>query len=300
MKRMLWASAALTFTTAVAAAQTTTPELDGLVNVNIQDVLQDIAVDLNIDETNIPVTLQVPVSVAANVCGVDVNVLSAQVDTGDASCTATTGSQELTQVVQQEMAAGGSTDSDDTASDGPDSTDDTASDGSGTTEDTASDDAGTTDDTASGSDTNTDDTASEDSGSSSDDVASDDDAAPMIRRPVPLIPLANLRQVNRKRLLTRSPLASRTGQEKLLPARGKGCLSRKATDFGGPAIWRAHPASHAALHEALNRSRYRRKPDYHRCCIRQQTPPAIRKAVFGRILYARAHPLHPNYLVPFD
>lgn len=164
MKRILLASAALTFTSALAAAQTTTPELDGLVNVNIQDVLQDIAVDLNVEETNIPVTLQVPVSVAANVCDVDVNVLSAELDTGEATCVAVTGSQELTQIVQQEMTAGDTTD---TAGDDTDTTEDTASDGSDTTDDT-------TDDTASGGDTNTDDTASDTTDDQSDDTASGD------------------------------------------------------------------------------------------------------------------------------
>jgi hypothetical protein len=153
---LLLSSVILTLASGTALAQTSA-EQDGLVNVNIQDVLQDIAVDLNIEETNIPVNLQVPISVAANVCGVDVNVLSAQAADGDASCNATTGSQELTQVVQQQMAAGGNAGTDDTASGG--------SGGSGTTDDTASGGGSTTDDTASG--------GSDQSGS--DDVATDGD-----------------------------------------------------------------------------------------------------------------------------
>lgn len=90
-----------------AAAQTL--PTDGLVNVNLQNILNNLAVDLNIDRANIPVTAQVPVNVAANVCGVSLNVLSAQIGTGGATCTAVTGSQELTLAVQQQMAAGGTT-----------------------------------------------------------------------------------------------------------------------------------------------------------------------------------------------
>lgn len=105
MKPITAASAALLLglTSNVTFAQT----LDGLVNVNLQDILRDIAVDLQIEETNIPATIQLPISIAANVCDVSVNALAVQVDTGSATCVAQTGSQELTQAVQQQMAAGG-------------------------------------------------------------------------------------------------------------------------------------------------------------------------------------------------
>jgi hypothetical protein len=80
--------------------------LPGLVNVNLENVLNDLSVRLNIDRANIPVNAQVPVTVAANVCGVSVNVLSVSTG-GQASCNATTTSPELVQVVQQQVAAGG-------------------------------------------------------------------------------------------------------------------------------------------------------------------------------------------------
>lgn len=151
MKRFLMASAALCMSTGLAAAQTT-PELDGLVNVNIQDVLQDIAIDLNIEETNIPVTIQLPISIAANVCDVNVNLLSAQADSGGATCTAVTGSQELTQIVQQEMAAGGSTGGTDDSAGSEDSGNDTAGNDNGSsTDDSASSEDGDTDDTTTSS-----------------------------------------------------------------------------------------------------------------------------------------------------
>jgi hypothetical protein len=122
MNRFIVATTSLMALAGVSHAQTN--DFEGLVNVNIQDVLQDIAVDLNVSDTNIPVTLQVPISLAANVCDVSVNVLSAQVASGDASCAAVTGSQELTQIVQQEMSTGGT----DQAADEPASENDLADD----------------------------------------------------------------------------------------------------------------------------------------------------------------------------
>jgi ABC-type proline/glycine betaine transport system substrate-binding protein len=79
-----------------------------LVNVNLQDVLNDLSVSLNINRDNIPVTAQVPINVAASVCGVSVDALAASIANGQASCTATTTTPALTQAVQQQIASGGS------------------------------------------------------------------------------------------------------------------------------------------------------------------------------------------------
>jgi hypothetical protein len=81
--------------------------IPSLVNVNLQNVLNDLSVRLNLDRANIPVNAQIPVTIAANVCGVSVNVLSVSTG-GQASCTAKTSSPELAQVVQQQISAGGS------------------------------------------------------------------------------------------------------------------------------------------------------------------------------------------------
>jgi len=81
--------------------------IPALVNVNLENVLNDLSVRLNIDRANIPVNAQIPIDVAANVCGVSVNVLSVSTG-GQASCDAQTASDELAQVVQQQIAAGGS------------------------------------------------------------------------------------------------------------------------------------------------------------------------------------------------
>src|SRR5687767_4878880 len=69
---------------------------EGLVNVQLGDVvLQQIAQDINVDVSQIPVEVQVPVGVAANICGVDANVLAEQKKDGEVSCDATSSSQAL-------------------------------------------------------------------------------------------------------------------------------------------------------------------------------------------------------------
>jgi hypothetical protein len=79
-----------------------------LVSVNLQNVLNDLSVAISVDRANIPVNAQVPIDVAANVCGVSVSALAASIASGQAGCTATTTSPQLTQLVQQQVAAGGS------------------------------------------------------------------------------------------------------------------------------------------------------------------------------------------------
>ena len=79
-----------------------------LVNVNLQNVLNNLSVELNVNRNNIPVTAQVPIDVAANVCGVSVSALAASIASGQASCMATTTSAQLNQAVQQQIASGGS------------------------------------------------------------------------------------------------------------------------------------------------------------------------------------------------
>ena len=79
----------------------------GLVNVNVSNVANDIARNLSVDVSQIPVTVQAPIGVAANVCGVAANVLGQQAASGNASCAATTTSTALNQVVQRQMMGAG-------------------------------------------------------------------------------------------------------------------------------------------------------------------------------------------------
>ena len=95
---------------AAAVAAASTPALgqignsQGLVTVTVQDVSllnnflnNDQIAALN--NLNVPITAQVPISVAANVCGTTVAVLSAQRKAGDAACNATSGNSALAQQV---------------------------------------------------------------------------------------------------------------------------------------------------------------------------------------------------------
>jgi hypothetical protein len=80
-----------------------------LVNVDLSNVLNNLALDLHIDKANIPINAQIPISVAANVCGVSINILSIGAGGGSSKgCTAQTTSPALEQAVQQQLAANGS------------------------------------------------------------------------------------------------------------------------------------------------------------------------------------------------
>ena len=91
---------------AVAGAASSVPSL---VNVNLSNVLNNLALDLHIDKANIPINAQIPISIAANVCGVSINVLSIGAGGGKSSgCTANSISPELKQYIQEQLAANGS------------------------------------------------------------------------------------------------------------------------------------------------------------------------------------------------
>src|ERR1043165_8645932 len=71
-----------------------------LVNVNLSNVLNNLALDLHVDKANIPVNAQIPITIAANVCGVSINILSISQGGGSSQgCTAQTTSPELAQAV---------------------------------------------------------------------------------------------------------------------------------------------------------------------------------------------------------
>ena len=52
-----------------------------------------------LNNVSLPITVQVPIGIAANVCGVSAAVLAKQAQTGTASCTAKSGSRALAQNV---------------------------------------------------------------------------------------------------------------------------------------------------------------------------------------------------------
>ena len=99
---------------AAATATVATPAVaqignsQGLVAVNIGDVtlLNNFLNDTQIAALNnlgVPITVQAPISVAANVCGVNVAALASQKNKGGGSCTATSGSSALARLVSQQL-----------------------------------------------------------------------------------------------------------------------------------------------------------------------------------------------------
>jgi hypothetical protein len=97
LRRTLLAAALLPALLTTAHAQQS-----GLVNVDISNVANNIAQNINVDVSQIPVTVQAPIGIAANVCGVNANVLARQ-GTGAAQCTATSTSTALNQLVQRQI-----------------------------------------------------------------------------------------------------------------------------------------------------------------------------------------------------
>jgi hypothetical protein len=64
---------------------------------------------LKIDKANIPINAQIPINIAANVCGVSINILSIGAGGGKTDgCTANSISPELKQYIQEQLAANGS------------------------------------------------------------------------------------------------------------------------------------------------------------------------------------------------
>src|SRR5436305_14902456 len=59
-----------------SVASTVGGAVPSLVNVNLSNVLNNLALDLHVDRANIPINAQIPISVAANVCGVSISLLS--------------------------------------------------------------------------------------------------------------------------------------------------------------------------------------------------------------------------------
>jgi hypothetical protein len=74
----------------------------GLVNVDLRNanILSNIANHLNVSVSNVPITVQAPISVAAVVCQVTVAVLANAINRGGASCYAQSTSSALNKIVQ--------------------------------------------------------------------------------------------------------------------------------------------------------------------------------------------------------
>lgn len=107
MRKFVFAAAAVAMAATPTLAQVNTGS--GLVAVNVQNVSllnnflnKDQIAALN--NLGVPITVNVPVGIAANVCGVNANVLAKQKGAGGATCTAKSGSRALAQnVITQKL-----------------------------------------------------------------------------------------------------------------------------------------------------------------------------------------------------
>jgi len=107
MRKIMITAVALTALATPALAQVNTGSGNGLVAVNVQnvDILKNFLNDSQISALNnlgVPVTVQAPISVAANVCGTTVNALAALRKTGAATCDAKTANSALANIVQRQ------------------------------------------------------------------------------------------------------------------------------------------------------------------------------------------------------
>lgn len=97
MKSIIVAAALASALAAPAVAQQ-----NGLVNVDVSNVLNNLDLDLLNNSLNNN-TVQVPIGVAATVCGVDANVLASQRKADSpVSCTAETMSEALKQAAKRQ------------------------------------------------------------------------------------------------------------------------------------------------------------------------------------------------------
>ena len=101
--RTMMLAAALASAAAFPAMAQNNQDSSGLVTVNVSDVANNLAQNLKVNVSQIPVTVQVPVGIAANVCGVDANVLAQQKGSGGATCDAASTSKALDQAVQRQL-----------------------------------------------------------------------------------------------------------------------------------------------------------------------------------------------------
>ena len=102
MRKMIIAGAVAIGTASIGAPATAQLVGGGLVTVNVSNVANNLAQNLHVDVSNIPVTVQVPVGIAAAVCGIDANVLAQQA-AGARNCPANTTNDALNRIVQRSI-----------------------------------------------------------------------------------------------------------------------------------------------------------------------------------------------------
>jgi hypothetical protein len=78
---------------------------ESAVNVDLSNLRADIANRINMDTSQIPMNLKLPVGVAAKVCGMDANVLALHDKVSTPTCQAKNKSQALNEQVRRQTVA---------------------------------------------------------------------------------------------------------------------------------------------------------------------------------------------------
>jgi hypothetical protein len=105
MKRRRCIAIAALSAICLSAGALAQPKQEAPVNVDLSNLRADIAKHINVDESQIPEKLKLPVGVAARVCGVDANVLGLVDKDSTASCQAKNKSQALNEQLQRQLLA---------------------------------------------------------------------------------------------------------------------------------------------------------------------------------------------------
>ena len=101
-------AASALFGVTLALGATATPPAEaqqaGLVNVNVSGITVVLADVLDVEENQIPVTVQAPIGIAAKVCNVGANVLAADIEQlGTARCDAEQTSNAFNNLVLRQL-----------------------------------------------------------------------------------------------------------------------------------------------------------------------------------------------------
>ena len=103
MRKIVMAAAAVAALSTPTFAQVGNSQ--GLIPIQIQNVhiLDNFLNSAQISALNGPITVQAPISVAANICGTTVALLAEARKNGTAGCTASSGSQALADIVNRQV-----------------------------------------------------------------------------------------------------------------------------------------------------------------------------------------------------
>lgn len=103
MKYLKKSCAAVFVAAVLAVLPVSSQEQEGLVNVDLGDIRADIAKNANVNASQVPLTVQVPIDVAAKACDMSVSDLKDQTKNGEAKCTAKKNTQSLNTIVKREV-----------------------------------------------------------------------------------------------------------------------------------------------------------------------------------------------------